>query len=503
MRLTELVKNVNFLGITAAGNIDEIDISGISINSKKVKKGYLFVAIPGFKKDGHAYAAEAVINGAKAVMVQKTLELPTSIQQILVKDCRKEMAVICRNFYRNPTSDIMLTGITGTNGKTTSVFLTDSVFRIAGLKTAYITTIKAEISGIPLSFDRTTPDSLDLNEFFANSLSRGIQAASMEVSSHSIDLHRVDWIEFDYFLFTNLTQDHLDYHENMENYFTVKNRIFSKDERYLFGGKAASINIDDNYGKKIAAATDLKVLTFGINNGNAILTAGRISSSINGIEMEVALSDKRFLNAGYDKKFLIKSPLCGYFNVYNILGVIGIGILADIEQKCIQEGINSMAGVPGRFEKIRAGKKINAIVDYAHTPDGLENVLRTARSLLPESARLISVFGCGGDRDRKKRKIMGDISASIADFTIITSDNPRTEDPESIIRMIEEGFMISGNTSYLKITDRKKAISKALDMASENDIVLIAGKGHEDYQEFADTKIHFSDQEAIADWSRA
>jgi UDP-N-acetylmuramoyl-L-alanyl-D-glutamate--2,6-diaminopimelate ligase len=500
MKLSEIIKNIDFLDAPDPEYQDATDISGISINSKKVKEGFLFIAIPGFKKDGHDYAKEAVANGAKAVMFQRYLDLPTGIHKILVKDCRKEMAVICRNFYKNPTSEIILTGITGTNGKTTSVFLLDSVFKSAGFLTSYITTVKAEISGVQLSFDRTTPDSLDLNEFFANGLSRGVEAASMEVSSHSIDLHRVDWLEFDYFLFTNLTQDHLDYHENMENYFTVKNRLFSKSDRYLFGGKAAAINIDDNYGKKIASSTDLKVLTYGINDRNAMLSTGKIKSSIDGIEMEVALNDKRFSTENYNRRFLIKSPLCGYFNVSNILGVIGIGILANIGQKYIQEGVISMPGVSGRFEKIQIEKEVNVIVDYAHTPDGLDNVLRTARSLLPRGAKLISVFGCGGDRDTKKRKIMGGISAGIADFTIITSDNPRNEDPESIIRMIEEGFTLSGNDSYIKITDRKEAILKALEEAKKNDIVLIAGKGHEDYQEFADRKIHFSDQEVVKDW---
>ncbi len=503
MKLSVLLEGISF----GAGMPDKAagskEITGIAINSKKVKKGYIFIAIPGFKKDGHDYITEALNNGAAAVMAQKSVPLPEGIIRIMVQDCRKELAVICRNFFKNPTSKIMMAGVTGTNGKTTSVFLLDSIFRSAGFKTAYITTVNARIAGQPLSFDRTTPDSLDLNEFFSNCLLKNVNTAAMEVSSHSIDLHRVDWLNFDYFLFTNLTQDHLDYHENMENYFTVKNRLFAGSDRSLFGGKAVAVNIDDYYGEKIAAFTDLKAITYGINNPAATLNAKDVISSIEGIDMMVSLKNNFSMDgaAGWKHGGLrVKSSLCGHFNVYNILGSIGISILAGIDPNKILDGIQSMHGVPGRFEKINTGRKINAIVDYAHTPDGLDNVLKTSRSLLPEGGKLISVFGCGGDRDAKKRKIMGELSANIADFTIITSDNPRTEDPEAIIRMIEEGFISAGNKKYIKITDRKEAITAALEMAGPEDIVLVAGKGHEDYQEFADKKIHFSDQEIIREW---
>jgi UDP-N-acetylmuramoyl-L-alanyl-D-glutamate--2,6-diaminopimelate ligase len=497
MKLDDLLKNVNITGLVRG---EETDIKGIAINSKKTGADYLFAAIPGFKKDGHEFAVEAITNGASAVMLQKNIHLPSKITRITVEDCRKELPLICRNFFNNPSGDLVLTGVTGTNGKTTSVFLIDSIFRAAGFKTSYISTVQAKIGAEDLAFDRTTPDALQLNEFFQKSRDGNIQAACMEVSSHSIDLHRVDRLDFDYFVFTNLTQDHLDYHESMENYFEVKSRLFIKKWRDIFGGKGAVINIDDPYGLNICKITDLKTITFGINNSRANISAENIQNSINGIEMTVRLSGINSKDTKNLSGFPVKSLLCGYFNIYNILGAIGLGLMAGIDTGVICRGILSMTGISGRFEKVPSAKKINVFVDYAHTPDGLENVLKTANSLKPKGGRLISVFGCGGDRDKKKRSIMGSISAGLADFSIITSDNPRSEDPDLIISMIEEGFKENGLDDYEKIPDRRQAIYAALEMAGEKDIVLVAGKGHEDYQEFADRKIHFSDREVIREW---
>jgi UDP-N-acetylmuramoyl-L-alanyl-D-glutamate--2,6-diaminopimelate ligase len=497
MKLDDLLKNVNILNLVRGR---DTDIKGIAINSKKTGRDYLFAAIPGFKKDGHEFADEAISNGASVVMLQKNINLPPHITRIIVKDCRKELPLVCRNFFNNPSGGLILTGITGTNGKTTSVFLIDSIFRAAGFKTSYISTVQARIGTESLPFDRTTPDSLELNEFFEKSRNANIEAACMEVSSHSIDLHRIDRLDFDYFVFTNLTQDHLDYHESMENYFEVKSRLFLKNWRGVFGGKGAIINIDDPYGLKISRITDLKTITFGINNPGADISAENIRNSINGIEMTIKLSGFNSKNTKNLSDFPVKSFLCGYFNIYNILGAVGLSIMACIDTDVICSGILAMTGINGRFEKVSTAKKVNAIVDYAHTPDGLENVLKTAKTLKPDGGRLISVFGCGGDRDKKKRKIMGCISAGLADFTIITSDNPRSEDPDMIISMIEEGFKEKGSNGYERIPDRKQAIIKALEMSGEKDIVMVAGKGHEDYQEFADKKIHFSDREVIREW---
>lgn len=495
MKLRDVLKDIEYASIIGPR---DVEITGISINSKKIKMGNLFLSITGFKKDGHDFAPEAAQNGAAAAMVQKVLELPKNITQILVKDCRKEFPKACRNFYKNPTSSLALIGITGTNGKTTTVFLTDSILKSAGLKTSLITTVGAFIGYDLLAFDRTTPESLDLNEFFYRSVQEGIKAATMEISSHSIDLHRVDYLDYDYFIFTNLTQDHLDYHKNMENYFEVKKRLFLKENREKYGGRGAVINIDDMYGTAVARVTDLKLLTYAIKDKSARLVASDINNSINGTSMYLNYQRQ----SGGNFKFKISSKLCGFFNVYNILASAGTGLIMDLNVKDIQDGIKKMAGIPGRFEKIEMQSNRNVIVDYAHTPDGLKNVLKTAKSLLEPGGKLISVFGCGGDRDKIKRKIMGGISALLADFTIITSDNPRTEEPEMIMDMIEEGFLKAGTQKYMKMADRKDAIFYALDTAGEKDIVIIAGKGHEDYQEFADFRIHFSDQKVVRQWDR-
>ncbi|MCL4415195.1 MAG: UDP-N-acetylmuramoyl-L-alanyl-D-glutamate--2,6-diaminopimelate ligase [Actinobacteria bacterium] len=495
MKLRDVLKDIGYINIVGP---QDIEITGISINSKKTKIGNLFISIMGFKKDGHDFAREAAQSGTSAVMVQKVLELPENITQILVKDCRKEFPKVCRNFYKNPTGSLVLIGVTGTNGKTTTVYLTDSILKSEGLKTSMITTVGSFIGHDLIDFDRTTPESLDLNEFFRKSVREGIKASTMEVSSHSIDIYRIDYLDYDYFIFTNLTQDHLDYHVNMENYFEVKERLFLKENRRKYGGKEAVINIDDIYGAALAGTTDLKSLTYAIRDKSAGLLATDISNSINGTSMYLNYQRR----SGGNFKFKISSKLCGFFNVYNILASAGMGLIMDLKIKNIQDGIRKISGVPGRFEKIELKKNRNVIVDYAHTPDGLENVLKTARSLLEPGGKLISVFGCGGDRDKTKRKIMGGISALLADFTIITSDNPRTEEPEMIMDMIEEGFRQSGTQKYMKIADRKEAIFNALDITGKKDIIMIAGKGHEDYQEFSDFRIHFSDQEVVKDWDR-
>ncbi|MCE5330009.1 UDP-N-acetylmuramoyl-L-alanyl-D-glutamate--2,6-diaminopimelate ligase, partial [bacterium] len=485
-----ILKEINLLEIT--GSTDK-EISGISYDSRKIKKDALFVAIPGFKKDGHEFICDAVKNGASAVVSQKKLQLAGNITQIIVSDSRTALAGISSNFYNKPSSNLVLTGITGTNGKTTTVFLIDKILKNAGKKTSLITTIESFILDKRISFDRTTPESLELNNFFSESISAGSCFSTIEVSSHAVDLHRVDKLDFDYLVFTNLTQDHLDYHNSMENYFGAKKKLFMKEYRNLFGGKGAVINADNSYGRRLMEITDLNVMSFSVHSENSDIKASGIISNTSGIEMDVAVK-------GHGK-IKIKSGLSGYFNVYNILASIGVCIFLGIDTDLIQEGISLMSGVNGRFEKMMEIGDFTVIVDYAHTPDGLENVLRTAESLLEPDSKLITVFGCGGDRDKTKRKIMGNIAGNISDYIFITSDNPRTEEPVSIIEMIEEGLADTGNKNYKKISDREKAITEALNMAQKNDIVVIAGKGHEDYQEFNGYRIYFSDQKIVRDWA--
>jgi UDP-N-acetylmuramoyl-L-alanyl-D-glutamate--2,6-diaminopimelate ligase len=491
MKLRYLLKDIKYRGIYGS---TEIEVKDITINSKKVEEGSLFVAIEGFRYDGHTFIGEAVSAGATAIVVQRKTDVPSHVTQILVDDTREALPLLCKNFYGNPTTSFKLIGVTGTNGKTTTSYLIDSILRTAGMKTSLITTVESFLDGQKVSFERTTPDSLDLNIFFDKSREKKVDAVCMEVSSHSIDLHRIDYLDFNYFVFTNLSQDHLDYHKDMENYFNTKKKLFLKNNRVIYSGEKAVINMDDSYGKEILEVTDLKKISYSIKSKNADIWASDINNSISGIEMTV--------NAGYEEKLNILSPLCGYFNVYNILAATGVCLDMGIKTEYIIEGISSMHGVKGRFEKVYDDEKITVIVDYAHTPDGLENVLRTGRELLKPGGRLISVFGCGGDRDKGKRKIMGYISGRYSDYTIITSDNPRSEEPLSIINMIKEGIINSGNDRFIVEVDRREAILKALKMAGTNDLVIIAGKGHESYQEFKDYKIPFSDQEIVSKWAR-
>ncbi len=489
MKLDVLLKDVDYK--KADGNTG-IDIKSLSTNSKEVQDGSLFIAIEGFRYKGHSFAKEAFSNGSIAVIAQKNIEIPPHKTLVLVEDTRKALPILCRNFYQDPSKHLKLIGITGTNGKTTTCYLIDSILKNAGLKTSLITTVESFMDKKRVFFTCTTPDSLDLNGFFLESRQNKVDAVCMEVSSHSIDLHRVDYLDFDYFIFTNLSQDHLDYHKNMAGYFKVKNRLFLKKYRKIYGGRKALINIDDSYGKKIFETTDLKRISYSLESRHADLWASNIKKSISGISMDINMSG--------GKKIKISSPLCGSFNLYNIMVAVGVCLDMGIETSIIKDGISSMTGVEGRFEKIDTGRGFTAVVDYAHTPDGLENVLRTIKEIIKPGKRLISVFGCGGDRDKGKREIMGSTSGKMADFTVITSDNPRTEIPESIINMVEMGLVKSGSKEYIRESDRKKAIFKALDMAEKGDVVLIAGKGHEKYQEFGDHVKRFSDKKVIKEW---
>ncbi len=471
----------------------EKEIENISINSKNKLDQSVFIAITGFKEDGHSYAGEAIKNGAVVLVAQRKVRARPEITQVIVDNTREALPLICRNFYGDPTGAFKLIGVTGTNGKTTTCYLIDSILKNSGYRTSMITTVESFLGSRQSSFERTTPESIDLNEFFYKSRAKNIDAACMEISSHSIDLHRVDYLDFDYFLFTNLSQDHLDYHDDMDSYFEVKKNLFIKENRKKYGGIAAIINGDDEYGKKLLRATDLRKISYSLGPSTSDIWAYDITNSIEGIKMDIGMLD----GGG----FKISSPLCGFFNVYNILAAVSVCTCMGIGPEAIMAGIRLMNGVKGRFEKIDTGSKATVIVDYAHTPDGLDNVLKTLKALVKPGGRLISVFGCGGDRDKKKREIMGYISGCHADRTIITSDNPRSEQPGKIISMIEEGLARSGNVNYIKEPDREKAIVGALDEAGPNDIVLIAGKGHEDYQEFKDHRIAFSDQGIVHDWA--
>jgi len=492
MLLKDIVKDIE-IKIPASVNLD-LEIKDVSADSREIGNEALFIAVKGLKHDGHDHIGEAADNGAIAIITERDVELPgKSPIQLVVKDTRKAIPVISKNFFNDPSDYLKLVGITGTNGKTTTAYLLRSILKSGGIKASMITTVESFIDDKKIDFSRTTPESIELNRFFRESLQNDVVVSIMEVSSHAIDRNRVDHLGFDCFAYTNLSQDHLDYHNSMEEYFLVKSRLFDPRFRTLYNGETAVINIDDDYGRRLKELTDLDILTYSLQDREADIFAYDIKNTISGIEIKTKV---------FKEEIDIASPLSGYFNIYNILAAIGIAYSLDIRAEKIKKGIKEMKGVNGRFEKVDTVKGIDVIVDYAHTPDGLKKVLENARSLVKPGGRLISVFGCGGDRDKGKREKMGSISADLADLTIITSDNPRSEDPESIIGMIEKGFKGREGKSYIVEQDREIAINTALGKARINDIVLIAGKGHEDYQEFIDRRIHFSDREIVEGWGR-
>lgn len=481
MRLDELIKD---LIITKIEGPTTVDISGISFNSQEVLPGHLFVAIRGFRHDGHSFVPEAVSKGARAVLVQSWQEGLKEITQIAVPDTRRALARVSCQFFGHPSHRIRVVGITGTNGKTTTSFLSEAVLRCGGYRTALFGTVTYRIDDVEFQGSRTTPESLTLNQFLDHMSTRGVDICVMEVSSHAIELRRVDFLSFETVVFTNLSQDHLDFHGTLDRYFSVKRSLFVDKDGQFFTAKNAVINIDDEHGRQLVRDTHLPTLTFSLER----------AADIRARQAVVKEGGASFvLNIG-GEEIEIKTPLSGAFNIYNILAAAGVGYGAGVSLDRIKQGIESVTEVPGRFQRIDLGQKFTVVVDYAHTPHGLENAIRAARKI--SQGRLITVFGCGGDRDRGKRPIMGSVSGELSDFTIITSDNPRSEDPLKIIGEIEKGIKVTpGQDSYLVVEDREEAIRRAIGMARAGDFVLIAGKGHERVQEFAGYEIELDDRE--------
>ena len=456
----------------------ETEFEKIEYDSRKVSKGDAFVCVTGFKTDGHNYVESAIKSGATVIFCERELEnIDESVTVIQFENTRKALAHISAEYYGRPSERMNVIGVTGTNGKTTTTFLVKSVLDKIGHKTGIIGTIENRIGDRIIATERTTPESLELQELFKTMADEGCQDVVMEVSSHALDLHRVDDIRFNVGIFTNLTQDHLDYHVTMENYKKAKGLLF---ERCL----ASVVNIDDEAGEYMVSVSKGKVITFAIDK-NADLKAEDIHISADGVEFKLEYDGKEY-------PVSLNTP--GKFSIYNALGAIGACILMGIDMDTIISGLKENKGVNGRFQTVRSKRGFNAIVDYAHTPDGLENILKTAKEFV--KGRIITVFGCGGDRDRTKRPIMGEIAGIYSDYCIITSDNPRTEDPAQILDDVEPGTKKSG-CDYTKIVDRGEAIKYAIDMAKEGDVVIVAGKGHENYQIFADKTIHFDDVEEV------
>lgn len=467
-------------------------IEFIAHDSRKVKQNTLFIAIKGATVDGHKFIPQAIAAGATAILTEEEVELPENIAVIKVNNIHKAIEAMVPFFYDYPSKKMRMIGVTGTNGKTSSTYMIRDVLRAAGYKVGVIGTIKIMIEEEEMPVHNTTPDVVDLQEILAMMLAKGMDYVVMEVSSHALAMNRVAGCEYDVALFTNLTQDHLDYHGTMENYAKAKAKLFTSltSGEPTKSNKHAVINIDDELGGAIMLEhTDAPCITYGIDNDVAVLNAHNIDIKAEGAAFKLDYE-------GHTYSFQLK--ITGLFNIYNVLGVIGACLAEEIDMDIIRNILEDFQGVAGRFELVREGQDYSVIVDYAHTPDGLENVLKTAREITDK--KLIAVFGCGGDRDRTKRPLMGAIAAKLADVIIATSDNPRTEDPEFILSEVEAGVLPHlGNKYHEKITDRRAAIFRAVELAEAGDIVLIAGKGHENYQILKTGTIHFDDKEVAGE----
>jgi UDP-N-acetylmuramoyl-L-alanyl-D-glutamate--2,6-diaminopimelate ligase len=485
MKLEELVTGLDGLRLEGGG---DRDIAGVAYHSGRVSPGDLFVAIAGFRTDGHLYIKEAVENGAAGLVIGEGREIPAGIPPgiavVRARDTRYALAQLSDRFWGHPSGKLRLVGVTGTNGKTTTTHLVEAAVNRTGMVPGLIGTVAYRVAGRELPVGRTTPESAELQEILAGMVGAGCEAASMEVSSHALALHRVDGCEFAVAVFTNLSQDHLDFHTDMENYFRAKETLFLPREQGGLGARAAVVNIDDPYGRRLVQSAAGRVLTFGSGEG----------AELRGELLEAGLKRSRVSVSYGDWRREGETGLTGSFNLYNILAALGASILLGLDPEASLDGILSHPGVPGRFQAVEEGQDFAVIVDYAHTPDSLRRVLETAREIA--GGRVIVVFGCGGDRDRGKRPMMGEIAVRLADLALITSDNPRSEDPRSIIEEIEEGARSSGGGAvYRKITARRTAIDAAVREAVPGDVVVIAGKGHERGQIFADRTVPFDDVE--------
>ncbi len=459
-------------------------IADIAYHSKAVRSGGLFVAIPGLQHDGHAFVSEAIARGAAAVVVQRPTEVPPGVTQVVVADSRIALASLSCAFFGEPSRAFSLIGITGTNGKGTTAYLLDAVLARAGRRTGVVGTLGVKVGARTTPLDRTTPEAPDLQRILRQMADQHLDCVMMEVASHALALHRVDGCRFRAAVFTNLTQDHLDFHKTLDAYRAAKRTLFEMVD----ADGNATINADDPSASAMAASSRAPVITYGITS-RADVRAERVRLHLGGSE---------FMAVTPRGRLPVRLRLHGRFNVYNALAAIAAADAQQIALDVIGQALEGFAGVPGRFEAVDEGQSFAVIVDYAHTPDGLENVLQAARSFA--SGRTLVVFGCGGDRDRTKRPVMGRIAAQLADVAIVTSDNPRSEEPTAIIEEIlsgirDPGSKIQNRRARIEVEpDRRKAISLVLELAQPGDVVLIAGKGHEPYQEIHGVKHPFDDR---------
>ena len=458
------------------GQGPDVEITGLAYDNRAVSPGTLFFCVPGFTRDGHEFAPDAVVRGAAALVVQRPLGL--GVPEVQVDDVRAAMAQAGARFHGDPTARLAVAGITGTNGKTTSAFLLRGLLEAAGLRCGLLGTVKSVVAGEERPVVRTTPEAIDLQRTFSEMLDGGDAACAMEVSSHALELRRADGIHYAVAVFTNLTQDHLDFHPTMEDYFAAKRRLFASPLT-----EARVVNVDDPYGRRLAEEFP-EAATFAIDR----------DAGYRAIGVQGALTGSSFTARTPDGEFPVALGLPGRFNVANALGAWAAARALGVAPDAIAAALPDAARVPGRFEPVSEGQPFAVLVDYAHTPDSLENVLRAARELT--EGRVIVVFGAGGDRDRGKRPLMGAIAARLADVALVTSDNPRSEDPEAIIAAILAGA--TGPATVESDPDRRASIARAVALAEPGDVVVIAGKGHERGQEFAGGRKAPFDDVAVA-----
>jgi UDP-N-acetylmuramoyl-L-alanyl-D-glutamate--2,6-diaminopimelate ligase len=467
------------VGATDTLNPAPVTITDLAYDARRVTTGVLFACVPGERSDGHDFAPDAVARGAAALVVERPLDL--AVPQLLVADARLSMALAADAFFGQPTRELEVAGVTGTNGKTTTAFLLYSILAAAGRRPGLLGTVEMRIGGERRAVTRTTPEAIDLQRTFREMLDAGDTSCAMEASSHASELKRLVGTRFRALVFTNLSQDHLDFHGTLEAYYDAKRRLFTEPD--VDGDRPpAAVNVADPYGRRLAdelRGLGATLLTFGLDP----------EAEIRPEELELTPSATSFRAGG----LAVRPRLRGRFNVENVLGAIAAARLLAIDGEAIVRGVEHVTGVPGRFEAVEEGQPFAVIVDYAHTPEALENVLAEARALA--EGRVLCVFGCGGDRDRSKRPLMGAVASSVADVAVVTSDNPRSEEPLAIIEEILGGM--SGD--YQVEPDRAAAIAGAIETAEDGDVVVIAGKGHEQGQEFRDRTIPFDDREVARD----
>lgn len=471
MKLSELLKNAD-----VKNSFADCEIVDVTQDSRLVEEGFLFVCIKGNTFDGHSVAKEMLEKGARAVVCERDLGLEN---QIVVSDTREAYSIICANYFSNPAKKLKLIGLTGTNGKTTTTFLIKQILEGAGKRVGLIGTVQNMVCDEVYPAKYTTPDAYELQRLFSLMVKADCEYCVMEVSSQALAQGRVNGLHFEIGAFTNLTQDHLDYHKTWENYFNSKRILFENSS-------IAVTNADDENGLKIVSGLNCKVVSYAVNTNNADYVAKNVKFKSNGVEYELVSELIGRVNC----------PIPGRFSVYNSLCAASIALTLGISFEEVLTAISKSNGVKGRIEVVPTDTDYTVIIDYAHSPDGLENIISSLREIAKK--RIVTVFGCGGDRDRTKRPIMGKIAAELSDFCVVTSDNPRSENPSKIIEDILEG-MKGVSTPYVVVENRREAIKWALEHAEKDDIILLAGKGHETYQILPTGTIHFDEREVVAD----